>query len=138
MSRHRQYNIHFYPFFCYMLILQFDLCHQVMGHTINKSPYPGYYFARALVIFWNSNNINKHFNKRGTAVHFYGIDAASKAGVMPCSKNPTGECGWSGGGGGCRGGVHRGVLYSPKDASNALYLYVYIHIQIYICNHKMR
>ena len=56
---------------------------------------------------------------------------------MPCSKNPTGECGWSGGGG-CKGGVHRGVLYSPKDATNALYLYVYIHIQIYIYNHKMR
>ena len=53
---------------------------------------------------------------------------------MPCSKNPTGEYGWSGGGG--KGGG--GVLYSPKDASNALYLYVYIHIQIYIYNQKMR
>ena len=54
---------------------------------------------------------------------------------MPCSKNPTGEYGWSGGGGGGKGG---GLLYSPKDASNALYLYVYIHIQIYIYNQKMR
>ena len=43
--------------------------------------------------------------------------------------------GRGGGGGGARGG---GVLYSPKDASNALYLYVYIHIQIYIYNQKMR